>query len=486
MEYETVIGLEVHTQLKTKSKIFCGCSTTFGAPPNSHTCPVCLGMPGVLPVLNREVVTCAIKLGLATRCTINRSSRWARKNYFYPDLPKAYQISQYEEPICEHGYVEADLESGETKRIGLTRIHMEEDAGKNVHGAADDDHSYVDLNRACVPLLEIVSEPDIRSSEEAAAYLKRLRSIVRYLGISDGNMEEGSFRCDANVSIRPKGSETFGTRAEVKNLNSFRHVAHAIDYEVRRQARVLAQGKAVVQETRLWNTAEGKTYSMRSKEEAHDYRYFPDPDLVPLEVSEQWIEAVRATLPELPADKEKRFAAEYGLPPQDAATLVASQHLADYFEAVAGAVKEAKTAANWVLGELLGVLNKLGISVEESPVDAASLAALIRLIEEETISGKIAKSVFEKMVATGKAPAAIVEAEGLVQVADPEALRPIIQQVFDDNPTQLAQYQAGKTKLMGFFVGQTMRATGGKANPALVNKLLKEMLPEPAAPGDGG
>lgn len=486
MEYETVIGLEVHTQLKTKSKIFCGCSTTFGAPPNSHTCPVCLGMPGVLPVLNREVVTCAIKLGLATRCTINRSSRWARKNYFYPDLPKAYQISQYEAPICEHGYVEADLESGETKRIGLTRIHMEEDAGKNVHGVADDDHSYVDLNRACVPLLEIVSEPDIRSSEEAVAYLKRLRSIVRYLGISDGNMEEGSFRCDANVSIRPMGSEPFGTRAEVKNLNSFRHVAHAIDYEVRRQTRLLAQGKAVVQETRLWNTAEGKTYSMRSKEEAHDYRYFPDPDLVPLEVSEPWIEAVRATLPELPADKEQRFVAAYGLPPQDAATLVTSQELADYFEQVAGAVNEAKTAANWILGELLGVLNKLGISVEESPVDPAALAALIRLIEEETISGKIAKSVFEKMVTTGRAPAVIVEEEGLVQVADPKALRPIIQQIFDDNPTQLAQYQAGKTKLMGFFVGQTMRLTGGKANPALVNQLLREMLPEPAAPGDGG
>ena len=477
MEYETVIGLEVHTQLKTKSKIFCGCSTTFGAPPNSHTCPVCLGMPGVLPVLNREVVSSAIKLGLATRCTVNRSSRWARKNYFYPDLPKAYQISQYEEPICEHGYVEADLESGETRRIGLTRIHMEEDAGKNVHGEADDDHSYVDLNRAGVPLLEIVSEPDIRSSEEAAAYLKRLRSIVRYLGISDGNMEEGSFRCDANISIRPKGSEPFGTRAEVKNLNSFRHVAHAIDYEARRQARLLAQGKEVVQETRLWNTAEGKTYSMRSKEEAHDYRYFPDPDLVPLEVSEEWIESVRATLPELPAEKEQRFVGEYGLPPQDAATLVASQALADYFEQAAAGVKEAKTAANWVLGELLGVLNKLGISVEESPVDAAALAALIRLIEEETISGKIAKTVFEKMVATGKAPAVIVEEEGLVQVADPEALRPIIQQVFDDNPTQLAQYQAGKTKLMGFFVGQTMRATGGKANPALVNRLLKEMLP---------
>jgi len=477
MEYETVIGLEVHTQLKTKSKIFCGCSTTFGAPPNSHTCPVCLGMPGVLPVLNREVVTSAIKLGLATRCTVNRSSRWARKNYFYPDLPKAYQISQYEEPICEHGYVEAELESGEIKRIGLTRIHMEEDAGKNIHGAADDDHSYVDLNRAGVPLLEIVSEPELRSAEEAAAYLKRLRSIVRYLDISDGNMEEGSFRCDANVSIRPLGSETFGTRAEVKNLNSFRHVAHAIDYEARRQARVLAQGKEVVQESRLWNTAEGKTFSMRSKEEAHDYRYFPDPDLVPLEVSEAWIEQVRATLPELPADKERRFESDYGLPAKDAAVLVASQTLADYFEQVAGSVKEAKSAANWVLGELLGVLNKLGISVEESPVDAAALAALIRLIEEETISGKIAKTVFEKMVATGKAPAVIVEEEGLVQVADPEALRPIIQQVFDDNPTQLAQYQAGKTKLMGFFVGQTMRVTGGKANPALVNRLLKEMLP---------
>ncbi|HBB40808.1 MAG: Asp-tRNA(Asn)/Glu-tRNA(Gln) amidotransferase GatCAB subunit B [Nitrospirae bacterium CG18_big_fil_WC_8_21_14_2_50_70_55] len=476
MEFETVIGLEVHTQLMTQSKIFCGCSTTFGAPPNSHTCPVCLGMPGVLPVLNREVVSCAIKLGLATHCTINRSSRWARKNYFYPDLPKAYQISQYEAPICEHGYVEAELESGEVKRIRLTRIHMEEDAGKNIHGEGDDDHSYVDLNRAGVPLLEIVSEPDLRSAEEATAYLKRLRSIVRYLGISDGNMEEGSFRCDANVSIRPRGSATFGTRAEVKNLNSFRHVGHAIDYEVRRQARLLAQGQAVVQETRLWNPTEAKTFSMRSKEEAHDYRYFPDPDLLPLVVDEGWIERIRATLPELPAEKEQRFVRDYGLPAQDTGVLVASQALADYFEQVAGGVKEAKTAANWVLGDLLGVLNKLGTSVEESPVDAAALAALIRLIEEGTISGKIAKSVFEKMVATHQPAAEIVAAEGLVQVADPEQLRPILQQIFADNPTQLADYRAGKTKLMGFFVGQAMRVTGGKANPALVNDLLREML----------
>ncbi len=479
MDYETVVGLEVHAQLKTKSKIFCGCSTTFGAEPNTQTCPVCLGMPGVLPVLNREVVTCAIKLGLATHCTIRRRSRWARKNYFYPDLPKAYQISQYEEPICEHGYVEIETEAGEVRRIGLTRIHMEEDAGKNVHGEGGDPHSYVDLNRAGVPLLEIVSEPDIRSGDEAAAYLKRLRAIVRYLGISDGNMEEGSFRCDANVSIRPRGSDTFGTRTEVKNLNSFRHVARAIEYEARRQARLLAQGKEVVQETRLWDAAAGKTASMRSKEEAHDYRYFPDPDLVPLEVDEGWIESVRATLPELPAEKQRRFESQYGLPPQDAATLVGSRALADYFERVAAGVGEPRTAANWVLGELLGVLNKLGKEVEESPVGADHLAALIRLIEEETISGKIAKTVFEKMVATGRPPGEIVEAEGLVQVTDPEALRPVIQQVLEANPEQLAQYRAGKTKLLGFFVGQTMRATGGKANPGLVNRLLKEMLAEP-------
>jgi aspartyl-tRNA(Asn)/glutamyl-tRNA(Gln) amidotransferase subunit B len=481
MEFETVIGLEVHAQLKTRTKIFCGCSTTFGAPPNTQTCPVCLGMPGSLPVLNRQVVDFAIRMGLATHCTVNPLSRWARKNYFYPDLPKAYQISQYEAPICEHGYVDVETGDGGRRRVGLTRIHMEEDAGKNIHGEGGDPHSYIDLNRTGVPLLEIVSEPDLRSGDEAAAYLKQLRAILRYLGISDGNMEEGSFRCDANVSIRPKGSDGLGTRAEVKNLNSFRHVARAIGYEAQRQGRLVSRGDAVVQETRLWNEAEGKTVSMRSKEEAHDYRYFPDPDLVPLHVTREWTEAARRELPELPADRAARFQTAYGLTAGDAEILVASQALADYFEAVAAGVASAKLAANWVMAELLAVLNKLAVGVEESPVSAEQLAALLRLIEKETISGKIGKAVFEKMVATGKAAEAIVEEEGLVQVTDPAALRPVLQEIIDAHPEQLAQYAAGKSKLFGFFVGRAMQATRGKANPTLVNELLKELLP----PTDG-
>jgi aspartyl-tRNA(Asn)/glutamyl-tRNA(Gln) amidotransferase subunit B len=481
MEFETVIGLEVHAQLKTRTKIFCGCSTTFGAPPNTQTCPVCLGMPGSLPVLNRQVVDFAIRMGLATHCTVNPESRWARKNYFYPDLPKAYQISQYEAPICEHGYVEIETADGGSRQIGLTRIHMEEDAGKNIHGEGGDPHSYIDLNRTGVPLLEIVSDPDLRSGNEAATYLKQLRAILRYLDISDGNMEEGSFRCDANVSIRPTGSRELGTRTEVKNLNSFRHVARAIAHEAQRQARLVSRGEAVVQETRLWNDAEGKTVSMRSKEEAHDYRYFPDPDLVPLHVTCEWIAAARRTLPELPADRTARFQTEYGVTVADAEILVANQALADYFETVAAGVTSAKLAANWVMAELLAVLNKLAVGVEESPVSAERLAALLRLIEKETISGKIGKAVFEKMVATGKAADAIIAEEGWVQVTDPAALRPVLQEIIDAHPEQLAQYAAGKSKLFGFFVGRAMQATRGKANPALVNQLLQELLP----PTDG-
>ena len=481
MEFETVIGLEVHAQLKTRTKIFCGCSTTFGAPPNTQTCPVCLGMPGSLPVLNRQVVDFAIRMGLATHCTVNPESRWARKNYFYPDLPKAYQISQYEAPICEHGYVEIETADGGSRQIGLTRIHMEEDAGKNIHGEGGDPHSYIDLNRTGVPLLEIVSDPDLRSGNEAATYLKQLRAILRYLDISDGNMEEGSFRCDANVSIRPTGSRELGTRTEVKNLNSFRHVARAIAHEAQRQARLVSRGEAVVQETRLWNDAEGKTVSMRSKEEAHDYRYFPDPDLVPLHVTCEWIAVARRTLPELPADRTARFQTEYGVTVADAEILVANQALADYFETVAAGVTSAKLAANWVMVELLAVLNKLAVGVEESPVSAERLAALLRLIEKETISGKIGKAVFEKMVATGKAADAIIAEEGWVQVADPAALRPVLQEIIDAHPEQLAQYAAGKSKLFGFFVGRAMQATRGKANPALVNQLLQELLP----PTDG-
>jgi aspartyl-tRNA(Asn)/glutamyl-tRNA(Gln) amidotransferase subunit B len=481
MEFETVIGLEVHAQLKTRTKIFCGCSTTFGAPPNTQTCPVCLGMPGSLPVLNRQVVDFAIRMGLATHCTVNPESRWARKNYFYPDLPKAYQISQYEAPICEHGYVEIETADGGSRQIGLTRIHMEEDAGKNIHGEGGDPHSYIDLNRTGVPLLEIVSDPDLRSGNEAATYLKQLRAILRYLDISDGNMEEGSFRCDANVSIRPTGSRELGTRTEVKNLNSFRHVARAIAHEAQRQARLVARGEAVVQETRLWNDTEGKTVSMRSKEEAHDYRYFPDPDLVPLHVTCEWIAVARRTLPELPADRTARFQTEYGVTVADAEILVANQALADYFETVAAGVTSAKLAANWVMVELLAVLNKLAVGVEESPVSAERLAALLRLIEKETISGKIGKAVFEKMVATGKAADAIIAEEGWVQVTDPAALRPVLQEIIDAHPEQLAQYAAGKSKLFGFFVGRAMQATRGKANPALVNQLLQELLP----PTDG-
>jgi aspartyl-tRNA(Asn)/glutamyl-tRNA(Gln) amidotransferase subunit B len=481
MEFETVIGLEVHAQLKTRTKIFCGCSTTFGAPPNTQTCPVCLGMPGSLPVLNRQVVDFAIRMGLATHCTVNPESRWARKNYFYPDLPKAYQISQYEAPICEHGYVEIETADGGSRQIGLTRIHMEEDAGKNIHGEGGDPHSYIDLNRTGVPLLEIVSDPDLRSGNEAATYLKQLRAILRYLDISDGNMEEGSFRCDANVSIRPTGSRELGTRTEVKNLNSFRHVARAIAHEAQRQARLVARGEAVVQETRLWNDTEGKTVSMRSKEEAHDYRYFPDPDLVPLHVTCEWIAVARRTLPELPADRTARFQTEYGVTVADAEILVANQALADYFETVAAGVTSAKLAANWVMVELLAVLNKLAVGVEESPVSAERLAALLRLIEKETISGKIGKAVFEKMVATGKAADAIIAEEGWVQVTDPAALRPVLQEIIDAHPEQLAKYAAGKSKLFGFFVGRAMQATRGKANPALVNQLLQELLP----PTDG-
>ena len=468
MEFETVIGLEVHTQLMTQSKIFCGCSTTFGAPPNSHTCPVCLGMPGVLPVLNREVVSCAIKLGLATHCTINRSSRWARKNYFYPDLPKAYQISQYEAPICEHGYVEAELESGEVKRIRLTRIHMEEDAGKNIHGEGDDDHSYVDLNRAGVPLLEIVSEPDLRSAEEATAYLKRLRSIVRYLGISDGNMEEGSFRCDANVSIRPRGSATFGTRAEVKNLNSFRHVGHAIDYEVRRQARLLAQGQAVVQETRLWNPTEAKTFSMRSKEEAHDYRYFPDPDLVPVRIEAGWLESLRKNLPELPAAVCIRFQTEYGLPEYDAKVLTSDKTRADKFEATVKGFPHLspKQVSNWFLDDPTSM----------STITPAASGSLLTLVEKGTISRNQAKEVLKEVMATGKDPETIIKEKGLVQISDASALKSLAQEIINANPQEAADYRAGKTKVMGFFVGQLMKQTRGQANPQLANEIFQRLL----------
>jgi aspartyl-tRNA(Asn)/glutamyl-tRNA(Gln) amidotransferase subunit B len=474
MEFEPVIGLEVHAQLLTDAKIFCACSTKFGAEPNSHTCPICMGMPGVLPVLNKKVVEYTIKMALATHCRVNETCNFARKNYFYPDLPKGYQISQYAHPLSEHGYVEVEINGGK-KRIGITRIHMEEDAGKLLH----DEHqpsSYVDLNRTGVPLIEIVSEPDMRGAEEAAAYLKRLHEILVYLEICDGNMEEGSFRCDANVSIRPRGEEAFGTRTELKNMNSFRNVQRALEYEIKRQQYVIEDGQEIIQETRLWDDSQGVTHSMRGKEEAHDYRYFPDPDLVPVMIGDAWIDEVRRSLPELPLEKRERFVRDYQIPAYDAGVLTSSRDLADYFEEVARLSGKPKIASNWVMGEILRFLNEEKRDMKDCPVFPGSLADLIFLIEEGTISGKMAKDVIEDMYKTGKGPKEIIEAKGLVQITDEEALKKAIEDVFAANPGQLKQYREGREKLFGFFVGQVMKITKGKANPALVNDLLKKML----------
>jgi aspartyl-tRNA(Asn)/glutamyl-tRNA(Gln) amidotransferase subunit B len=474
MQFEPVIGLEVHAQLKTATKIFCGCSTEFGAPPNTHTCPVCLGMPGVLPVLNKKVVDYTLRMALATDCTIPGQSRFARKNYFYPDLPKGYQISQYELPIAVNGHVDIDVE-GHTRRIGLTRIHMEEDAGKLVH---DDNRplSFVDLNRTGTPLMEIVSEPDMRSAEEAGAYLRSLRSIIRWIDVGDGNMEEGSFRCDANVSIRPAGSSTLGTRTELKNLNSFKHVEKAIAYEIARQTEILLEGGQVVQETRLWDPDKGVTHSMRSKEEAHDYRYFPDPDLLPLVIDPQWVEQVRGQLPELPAQRRARFQSDFGLPEYDAGVLTASRELADYFEACLAEFDQPKTVSNWIMGPLLGLLNNENKTVEQSPIPASGLAQLLKLIQDDVISGKIAKTVFDEMAATGQPADRIVAQKGLAQVSDTGALEAEIDKIVAASPDEVARYKAGNRKLMGFFVGQVMKATQGKANPKLVNEILSKKL----------
>ncbi|MEZ4526021.1 MAG: Asp-tRNA(Asn)/Glu-tRNA(Gln) amidotransferase subunit GatB [Desulfobacterales bacterium] len=474
MEFIPVIGLEVHAQLKTESKIFCNCSTAFGAPPNTHVCPVCLGMPGVLPVLNKKVVEYAMKMGLATNCRINRESRFARKNYFYPDLPKGYQISQYELPLCEAGHIEIDL-NGQKKRVGITRIHMEEDAGKLIHDPVRP-VSRVDLNRTGVPLIEIVSEPDMRSPEEAGAYLRKLHSILRYLGICDGNMEEGSFRCDANVSIMPRGSDTLGTRTELKNLNSFRHVEKAIAYEIERQKELVEDGGEVIQETRLWNPDKEISTSMRSKEEAHDYRYFPDPDLLPLVVEEQWIENIQRSLPELPDEKERRFAEKLELPAYDAAVLTASRDLADYFETCLEKYPRPKQVSNWVMGSLLGLLNAQGKSIETSPVSPHDLANLLKLMDEGVISGKIAKTVLEEMAVSGKSPDVIVKEKGLVQVSDSSAIEAIVDRVLAANPDEVNRYKGGNTKLMGFFVGQVMKESRGKANPQMVNEILRKKL----------
>jgi aspartyl-tRNA(Asn)/glutamyl-tRNA(Gln) amidotransferase subunit B len=474
MQFEPVIGLEVHAQLKTATKIFCGCSTEFGAPPNTHTCPVCLGMPGVLPVLNKKVVEYTLRMALATDCTIPGQSRFARKNYFYPDLPKGYQISQYELPIAVNGHVDIDVE-GQNRRIGLTRIHMEEDAGKLVH-ADNRPVSFVDLNRTGTPLMEIVSEPDLRSAEEAGAYLRSLRSIIRWIDVGDGNMEEGSFRCDANVSIRPVGNPEFGTRTELKNLNSFKHVEKAITYEIARQTEILLEGGQVVQETRLWDPDKGVTHSMRSKEEAHDYRYFPDPDLLPLVIDPQWVEQVRRELPELPAQRRTRFQSDFELPEYDAGVLTSSRELADFFEACLSEFNQPKTVSNWIMGPLLGLLNSENKTVEQSPITASDLARLLKLIQDDVISGKIAKTVFDEMAASGQPADRIVAQKGLAQVSDTGALEAEIDKIVAASPDEVARYKAGNKKLMGFFVGQVMKATQGKANPKLVNQILAKKL----------
>jgi aspartyl-tRNA(Asn)/glutamyl-tRNA(Gln) amidotransferase subunit B len=476
MSWETVIGLEIHAQLATKSKIFSSAATAFGAAPNAQANLVDLGYPGVLPVLNREAVRMAVKFGLACNASVALRSIFARKNYFYPDLPKGYQISQYEQPIVEKGRLDIVLDDGTRKTIGITRAHLEEDAGKSLHDAFQD-ASGIDLNRAGTPLLEIVSEPDMRSAKEAIAYMKKVHTLVRYLEICDGNMQEGSFRCDANVSVRPAGQKEFGTRCEIKNLNSFRFIEKAINYEVARQIEIIEGGGKIRQETRLYDPDKGETRALRSKEEANDYRYFPDPDLLPVALDSQFIESVRATLPELPDQKAVRYIEQFGLPAYDAGVLTASREMGDYYEAVVAALKgHAKLAANWVMGDLSAALNKEGIEITQSRIDAPRLAGLLARIVDETISGKIAKDVFEQMWAEGKDADAIIEAKGLKQITDSGAIEKVIDEVMAANPKQLADYRSGKDKLFGFFVGQVMKVTGGKANPAQVNELLKKKL----------
>ena len=474
MIYEVVIGVEVHAQLRTKSKLFCGCGTRFGLPANSQTCPLCLGLPGTLPVINQAAVEMAVRAGLALNCTIATNNVFARKNYFYPDLPKGYQISQYESPICEHGWIEIAASEG-TRRVRIRRAHLEEDAGKSVH-VAGTNGSRVDLNRAGTPLLEIVTEPDLRSADEVVAYLKGLRDVLMYLEVCDGNMDEGSFRCEPNLSLRPLGQKEFGTKVELKNINSFKFVKDAIEYEIKRQTKVLSEGGHINQETRLWNIDRRETAVMRSKEEAHDYRYFPDPDLVPVKLEKEWIESCRKHVTELPAARMKRFVSEFGLSDYEAGVLTASKPMADYFESCVKLFNQPKTVSNWVMGELTRELNNSGTDASASPVSPERLISLLQLVEKGTISLKAAREIFPEVYSSGKTPEQIIQEKGLVQLSDEGALDKIIVEVLAKNPTQVAQFKDGKQQVLGFLVGQVMKASGGKANPGKVNELLKKKL----------
>ncbi len=477
LTYEAVIGLEVHAQLLTASKIFCGCSTRFGEAPNSQTCPVCLGLPGVLPVLNKKAVEFAIRTALAVRGSIAAHSIFARKNYFYPDLPKDYQISQYELPLSTGGFVEINND-GMARRVRIRRVHLEEDAGKLLHAGTMDraEYSLVDFNRCGVPLIEMVTEPDLRTPEAAAEFLKEFRAILQYLEVSQGNMEEGNLRCDANISVRPTGTAELGVKTEVKNMNSFKNVQRALEYEIERQIRLLKSGQPIVQETHLWDATQGVTLPMRGKEEAHDYRYFPEPDLVPVEISPAWVEEIAASLPELPAERRQRFVQAYGLPEYDAAVLTASKALADFFEECTHRHRDVKLVSNWIMSELLGYLNREGKEITESPVTPAQLAALLKLIQEGVISGKIAKVVFEVMYQTGKSPEAIIREKGLIQITDREELGRVVDQVLAENPGPVSDFRGGKEKALTALVGAVMRVTKGKANPQLINDLLREKL----------
>lgn len=475
-DYEMVIGLEVHAQVTTESKLFSGSSTAFGADPNTQANNIDLGMPGMLPVLNQDAVDAGIKLGLALGCRINRKSVFDRKNYFYPDLPKGYQISQFTLPIVEHGNITIDLSDGSTKNIGVTRMHLEEDAGKSVHDFGADHHSHVDLNRAGIPLMEIVSEPDLRTPEEAGEYLKKLRSVLRFLEVCDGNMEQGSMRCDANVSVRKKGVNTFGTRREIKNLNSIRNVMRAIEFEANHQVDVIENGGEIYQETILWDANKNETRTMRSKEDAHDYRYFPDPDLLPLYLTEERIDGCAKSMPELPDEMKERFIKDYNLSPYDASVLTLSKANASFYEAVVNDKNDPKLCANWVTGELFGALNKAGLDIDESPISPEQLGELVAMITGDIISGKIAKTVFEEMFETSKNPKEIVEEKGLVQITDKSAIEAIVDKIITNNADNVEKYRSGNDRVFGFFVGQVMKETGGKANPKIVNEILKEKL----------